>query len=370
MASEEDYYAILGVAKNASGAEVKKAYRRKAIEYHPDRNQGSKEAEEKFKEISEAYSVLSDPDKRSVYDRFGKDGLRGAGYSPHFSSVEDILSSFGSLFDDFFGFGMGGRRRSRGPQRGADLRYDLEITLAEAVQGTERELELAHPVACETCQGSGAKPGTDRRTCPRCQGTGQLIQNQGFFTLSTTCPACHGQGSIVEQPCPACNGEGRVDRVRTVTLSIPAGVDDGNRLRLSSEGEPGPRGGPPGDLYVFLHVAPDERFVRQGLDLHVEVEVDFVQAALGTSLDLTLVDGSNKKADLRRGSQPGDVIVVRGAGVPRLRGYGRGDLIAHVKVLIPTKLTAEQEQLLRDYAASRKIEVAEKRKGFFQRLKS
>jgi len=370
LANGTDYYQILGVTKNASEAEIKKAYRKLAVQYHPDRNQGSREAEEKFKEIAEAYSVVSDPDKRQIYDRYGKEGLRGAGVQPDFSSVDDILSSFGNIFGDLFGFGFSGRGRgTRGPGRGADLRYDLEISLENAVLGAERELELTHPVHCETCKGTGAKPGTEREACKHCGGTGQLIQNQGFFTMSQTCPICRGQGSMVKEPCPDCQGEGRVERKRTVNLNIPPGVDEGTRMRLSDEGEPGTRGGPPGDLYVFLHLADHELFVRQDNDLHAEMAIDFSQAVLGTTVEVPLIEGT-QKMDIPRGSQPGDLLMIRGAGVPRLRGYGRGDLIVHIKVEIPRKLKEPQEKLIREYAELSKVDVAKKRKGFFQRLKT
>lgn len=367
--ADRAYYDILGVGPEASEAEIKKAYRRLAVEYHPDRNQGSKEAEEKFKNLAEAYSVLSNPDKRRLYDQFGKDGLKGAGFSPGFSSVEDIFSSFGSIFEDFFGFGFGGGRAGRGRravQRGADLRYDLEITFEEAVLGAERTITVDKPVPCEKCGGSGAAPGSGKTACPRCGGTGQFTQAQGFFTIATTCPQCRGEGQIIETPCSQCHGSGLEQQERELELNIPAGVDDGTRMRLSGEGEAGPRGGMPGDLYVFLHVRPNENFVRDGSDLHTEVEIDFAQAALGTKMEVPLVEGS-KEIEIKRGTQPGERIVVRGEGVPRLRGYGRGDLVIHVDVSIPTRLSAEQEDLLRQYAASTEKKVKKKKKGIFGR---
>jgi molecular chaperone DnaJ len=363
-----DYYQILGVAKNASDGDIKKAYRRLAVEYHPDRNQGSKEAEEKFKEVAEAYSVLSDPDKRAIYDRYGADGLKGAGFSPGFQSVEDIFQSFGSIFGDLFGFGsFGGRQRRRsGPQRGSDLRYDIEIPLKEAVLGAEREIALDIPTQCDECHGSGAAAGTSRTTCPRCHGSGAIMQNQGFFTLTTTCPNCRGAGSVIEKPCPRCHGAGKVEKRRTVTLSIPPGVDDGTRMRLSGEGDAGSLGGSPGDLYVVLHVMPDEHFVRDGQHLHVEYEIDFTQAILGASIEIEVLDGS-KVIEVPAGTQPGDELVIRGAGVPHLRGHGRGNVIVHLKVVLPKKLTEQQEELLREYAAHAKNDVNKKRKGIFQR---
>jgi molecular chaperone DnaJ len=370
VANDQDYYQILELTKNATGPEIKKAYRKLAVEFHPDRNEGSKEAEEKFKEIAEAYQVLSDPEKRQLYDQYGRDGLRGAGYQPGFSSVDDILSSFGSIFGDLFGFGFSGSRGGSrgGPMRGADLRYDLQIPFEQAVLGAEHEIELDHPVACEVCSGTGAKDGTAKTTCAQCRGTGQVVRSQGFFTMASTCPICSGLGEVIETPCEACQGEGRVPKQRQLSLTIPAGVDDGTRMRLSTEGEPGARGGPPGDLYVFLHVQPHDKLVRDGTDLHTEAPIDMVQAVLGTTVEIPLIEGS-KEIDVPRGSQPGDTIVMHGAGVPRLRGYGRGDLIVHLRVSIPKKLDETQDRLLREYAELSELKVATKRKGFFQRLK-
>jgi molecular chaperone DnaJ len=371
---DRDYYEILGVDRNASDAEIKKAYRRLAVKYHPDRNDGSKEAEEKFKELAEAYSVLTDSQKRSLYDRFGKDGLKGAGFSPGFSSVDDILSNFGSIFGDLFGFGFGGGTRGRrrnGPMQGADLRYDLEIPFDEAILGVEREINLTHAVQCSTCNGSGAQPGTGKNTCKQCQGRGQIMQSQGFFTISTTCPICRGEGQVIESPCKDCGGSGLTEKDRKVTLTIPAGVDDGTRMRLNGEGEGGLRGGPPGDLYVILHVLPHKRFVRDGYDLHIEQEIDFIQAILGTSLTVPLIDGEDGETDVEvsSGTQPADRTVLRGLGVPHIRGRGKGNLIVHWKVKIPKKLKRDQEDLLRQYAETADIEVNEK-KGLFKRSKA
>lgn len=369
MAVNQDYYEILGVSKNATDGEIKKAYRNLAVKFHPDHNEGSREAEERFKEIAEAYQVLSDSDKRKLYDQFGRDGLRGAGYQPGFSSVEDIFASFGSIFGDLFGFGFGRPQRSRtGPVRGADLRFDLEVSLEEAVLGVERQIDVEHPALCDVCRGSGLKAGTEKRTCPRCGGSGQVVQSHGLFTMATTCSYCRGQGQIIETPCEACGGEGRVAMLRKLSITIPPGVDDGNRLRLSGQGEPGARGGPPGDLWIFLSVKPHERLVRDGYDLHTETAVDFVQAALGASAEVALIEGA-REIDIPRGSQPGDTIVIRGGGVPRRQGYGRGDLIVHLKVQIPKTLDETQERMLREYAEISGLKVAKKRKGFFQRIK-
>lgn len=359
---EQDYYQVLGVAHDATPEEIKKAYRRLAIKYHPDHNQGSREAEEKFKDISEAYGVLSDPEKRRLYDNYGHAGLRGAGYSPNFTSVEDIFSSFGSIFEDLFGFGS--RARRGGPQRGADLRYDMTISLVEAVKGSERELELKLPAICETCSGSGAAPGSHRAACSRCGGRGQILQSQGFFAIATPCPFCRGQGSTVDRPCTDCRGSGRREKLRRLQVRIPPGVDEGTRIRLSKEGEIGEHGGPAGDLYVVLHLDMDERFKRDGLHLHTEVSVDFAQAALGAIIEVPLVDGT-REIEVRPGTQPGDTVVVKGEGVPRLHGHGRGDLYVHLRVTIPRKLNAEQEALLRQYAEISGLRAKPKKRGIF-----
>jgi molecular chaperone DnaJ len=366
VASDVDYYGRLEVSRDASETDIKKAYKRLAFRYHPDQNAGSKEAEEKFKEIAEAYAVLSDPEKRKLYDTYGADGLRGAGFSPGFASVEEIFSNFGSIFDDLFGFGFGGRRPRGGAQRGADLRYDLQIPFHEAVLGAQREIEINHPAPCETCQGSGAAPGTGKKTCPRCRGTGQQVLRQGLFSIGTTCPVCHGAGQLVDTPCPTCRGTCVTERTRAVTLTIPPGVDDGTRMRLTGEGEPGRKGGPAGDLYVFVRVAEDERFDRDGWDLHTEVELSFLQAVLGSEVEIPLIRGT-KTVGVPRGTQPGDTLVLRGEGVPHLRGYGTGDLIVHLKVTLPKQLTREQEELLRRYAEIEGTKVSKKKKGLFSR---
>jgi molecular chaperone DnaJ len=361
--SSDDYYQILGIPKNASDSEIKKTYRKLAIQYHPDRNEGKKEAEEKFKEIAEAYGVLSDPSKRQLYDQFGKDGLRGAGFSTGFSSVEDIFSSFGSIFEDFFGFNTRPRQRQ---DRGSDLRYDLEITFREAVLGAQKEIQIPLQATCEPCQGSGSSPGTKKRVCPRCQGTGSQTLNQGFFMIATTCSVCHGKGEIIDSPCPTCRGSGLSEKEHKVSLTIPPGVDDGTRMRLNGEGERGSGNGPPGDLYVFLHVAEDERYERDGFDLHTRLHIDFVQAILGTEVSVPLLDGECT-VTIKPGTQPGDTLVVRGAGVQHIRGRGQGDLLIHVQVDLPKKLTSEQEALLRQYAEQGNTKVSKKAKHFFSR---
>ncbi|MBW1659746.1 MAG: molecular chaperone DnaJ [Deltaproteobacteria bacterium] len=364
---ERDYYEILGVARSATQEEIKKAYRKLALKYHPDRNPDNKEAEERFKEASEAYEVLSDPEKRQIYDQFGHDGLKGTGFTG-FRGFEDIFSSFGDIFGDFFGFGA--RSRS-GPTRGDDLRYDLEITFEEAAFGKDVELEIPRTVRCETCGGTGAKPGTHPITCPACGGRGQVTRSQGFFSISTTCSTCQGTGQIIPEPCPDCGGTGRVKKKRKVALKIPAGVDTGSRLRLRGEGEAGERGGPPGDLYVVIHVKPHEFFERSGDDIYCKVPISFTTAALGGKVEVPTLEGV-ETIQIKKGTQSGEVFQLKGKGFPRLRGYGRGDEIIQVVVSVPKKLTKRQEELLREFAElekkDNKVKNLHREKGFFKKM--
>ncbi|RME52503.1 MAG: molecular chaperone DnaJ [Deltaproteobacteria bacterium] len=346
---KEDYYTILGVARNATEVEIKKAYRTLALKYHPDRNPGDAEAEKKFKAASEAYEVLSDPEKRATYDRFGHAGLQGGGFQG-FHDMNDIFESFGSIFEDIFGFSSQTRRGRGGPQRGDDLRYDLDITLEEAVLGAEKEIEVPRLVTCSTCQGSGCKSGSRPARCSNCGGRGQVFRSQGFFTISTTCPRCHGEGSLVEDPCPACRGQGMRRQFKTLSVSIPAGVDSGNRLRIAGEGNAGPHGGPPGDLYIFIRVRQHEKFHRDGKNLHFLQPISFPQAALGTELEVPTLYGT-KKITVPPGSQHGDEIRIPGAGAPSLRSRGHGDQIVHLQIVVPKKLTERQKELLHEFAA-------------------
>ncbi|RMH39801.1 MAG: molecular chaperone DnaJ [Deltaproteobacteria bacterium] len=346
-----DYYEVLGVSRDASPAEIKKAYRRLAMEYHPDRNPGDREAEEKFKEAANAYRVLSDPEQRARYDRFGPDAFTGgSGGFDGFAGVEDIFSAFGDLFGDFFG---GRRARRRGPQRGADLRVDVQISFAEAVHGADKEIEVERSVPCSTCHGSGAKPGTEPQRCGTCDGKGQVLHSQGFFVIQSTCPRCRGQGSLLTDPCPTCRGRA-VERERAkLVVNIPAGVDDGQTLRLAGKGEASPEGGPPGHLYVVLHVEPDERFVRDGDDVLTDVHISVAKAALGGTVTVpTLDDGCQGTAEveIEPGTQPGDHIVRRGQGIKRLQGRGRGDHIVRFLVDVPKKLTKRQRELFEQLA--------------------
>ncbi|NOZ88178.1 MAG: molecular chaperone DnaJ [Deltaproteobacteria bacterium] len=366
---KRDYYEILNVQRNASAREIKKAYRRLALKYHPDRNPGNKEAEEMFKEASEAYEVLSDPEKRAIYDRYGHEGLKGSGFSG-FSGMEDIFSHFGDIFSEIFGgspFGFSGSRARQG-LRGSDLRYDLTLEFEEAVFGCEKDIEVTKMVECPSCDGTGAEAGTRPIVCPTCHGTGAVVQQQGFFTLQRTCPRCHGTGTVVQNPCKNCNGSGRVEEPKIVSVKIPGGVDSGVRLRLTGEGEAGENGGRPGDLYVFITVKPDNRWRREGNDLFVEKEISFIQAILGTTIIVPTLEG-DKELDIEPGTQPGAKLVMEGAGIPFIRGYGRGNLVVELNVAIPRSLSKHEEELLREYAKDAGIEVSAKKKGFFQKIK-
>ena len=339
--SKRDYYEILGVAKNAGDQQIKSAYRKLALQYHPDRNQGNKDAEEKFKEAAEAYAILSDGDKRARYDRFGHAGVSsqaGAGFDPStFAGFEDI---FGGIFGDFFG---GGRRG--GPERGSDLRYDLEITFEESARGVETTVDIPRLETCETCQGSGAAPGTSPTTCPQCQGRGQQRFQQGFFTVARTCSRCHGSGRVIAKPCVTCKGEGRTTKQRKLTVKIPAGIADGQRLRISGEGEGGAQNGPPGDLYVFIEVAPHAFFRRDGNNIACEIPLNFTTLALGGSIEVPTLDG-HESFKVPEGTQSGASFRLRGKGMPDVSGRGRGDLFFTVQAVTPKKLNKEQRAAL------------------------
>jgi molecular chaperone DnaJ len=355
--SKRDYYEILGVAKTASETEIKSSYRKLALKFHPDRNPGDKEAEEKFKEAAEAYAVLADTDKRHMYDRFGHAGLGGAatgGFDPTvFTGFEDILGGLGDIFgigDIFGGGGPGGRRRA-GPQRGADLRYDLEISFEESAKGAETSIQIPRHETCDTCKGSGAAPDSKTSTCTQCQGRGQLRYQQGFFTVARTCGTCRGTGSVISKPCATCRGAGRVQKERKITVRIPAGIATGQRLRLSGEGEAGPSGGPSGDLYVVIHVQEHEFFQRENNDLHCEVPVNFTTVALGGEIRIPTLDG-DEPFTVPEGTESGTTFRLRGRGMPDVSGRGKGDMLVTVRVVTPRKLTKEQKKLLEQLAAS------------------
>lgn len=362
----KSYYEILGVNKDASAEAIKKAYRKQAMKYHPDRNQGDSAAEEKFKEAAEAYEVLSDLQKRQIYDAYGKEGLKNSGYSGPGNS-EDIFSHINDLFGDMFGFGGGGRGRRRdpnGPVQGEDLRYDIRISFMEAVHGVNRQVEVTKRETCWTCEGSGARPGHKPQVCPTCQGRGQVIRSQGFFQVSTTCPRCNGAGQVITDPCNDCHGEGLINRNKKVSIRIPAGVDTGSRMRLSGEGEGGRRGGPSGDLYVVIHVDEHEHFQRDGQTIYLRLPVSMVRAALGCEADVPTIHGS-AKLKIPAGAQSGERFTLRGEGVPSLRGSGKGDMVVEIQVQTPTKLTKEQNELLREFDELSKEREEE---GFFARL--
>lgn len=345
---KRDYYEVLGVSRESGEEELKKAYRKLALKYHPDRNPGSKEAEENFKEAAEAYEVLRDSQKRRVYDAYGHEGLRGTGFSG-FRGFEDIFSSFGDIFQEFFSFGFGGAGRPRTAARpGDDLLYDLTLTFEEAVFGTEKEVQIDTMLACGACEGTGAEPGSRESICPICQGSGQVVQTQGFFRISTSCARCQGTGRVLVSPCKKCQGQGRLRDKRKVQVKVPAGVDAGTRLRLRGEGESGYRKGQPGDLYVRLNVKPHEFFDRDGDNLYGKVSISFVQAIVGDQIEVPTLEGA-KTVRIEPGTQPGSVIRFAGEGVPRLRGYGRGDLFIEVEVKIPRHITPRQEEILREF---------------------
>ncbi len=346
--AKRDYYEVLGISRDASDADIKKSYRRLAMKYHPDRNPDDADSEERFKEASEAYEVLTDSEKRQVYDQLGHAGLEGAGgMDGGFSG-----SSFSDIFSDVFGDIFGGGGRGRGSvQRGADLRYGLELDLEQAVRGDSVEIQVPVLTNCEVCSGSGAKPGTNPTTCPDCGGAGQIRVAQGFFSLQQTCPRCRGSGQIISDPCSPCGGRGRVEKRKTLSVRIPAGVDNGDRIRLAGEGEAGIGGGPPGDLYVQMEVREHPIFVRDGANLYCEVPIGFVDAALGGELEVPTLDG-RVKLKIPAETQTGKMFRLRGKGVKPVRGGSVGDLLCRVMVETPVKLSDKQKQLLRDFRAS------------------
>lgn len=378
--SKGDYYEVLGVSKNATPEEIKRAYRRLALKHHPDKNPANhKEAEEKFKEICEAYEVLSDSQKRQTYDQFGHEGLRGAfkgaGFDwsdfTHFSDLEDIFGGFEDIFSSFGidlgGFGGFGRRRT-GPQRGASLKVEVEISLQEAAGGTEKVVRVARPETCNVCKGQGAKPGTKKVSCPQCQGTGQVRTMGGFFVISRTCSLCGGEGKVIQTPCSKCQGTGRVKQERKIHIKIPAGVDTGLRLRIAGEGEAGIRAGRPGDLYVDIYVKADEMFQRHDNDLICEVPISFAQATLGAEVEVPTLNG---KAKMRvpAGTQSGKHFRLKEKGIPDLHGYSRGDELVKVVVETPTGLNAKQKKLLQEFARECGENVNPISRSFMEKVK-
>jgi molecular chaperone DnaJ len=368
---QRDYYDVLGVPRSADQAEVKRAFRKLAMEYHPDRN-SAPDAAEKFKEINQAYEVLGDEQKRAMYDRFGHAGVDGRGAGAGGFDGFTHFEGFGDIFDAFFG-GGGRRGGRRGPQRGSDLRYNLRLTFEEAVFGCEKEIEYQRLERCETCAGSGSEPGTNPVVCPECNGVGEIRRAQqsffGRFVNVMTCPRCQGEGRVVTNPCAGCRGTGRTRETRRVVVKVPAGVEDGSQIRLSGEGEAGPRGGEAGSLYVALNVEPHERFQRAGDHIVLELPVNIAQAALGAEVTIPTLDGE-MQLEVPAGTQSGEDFVIRGKGVPRLRGGGRGDMIVRVTVVVPEELTDEQRRLLEELAETMGTPVLPKRqKGLFERIR-
>jgi len=360
--TKRDYYEILGVNKNASKAEIKKAYRKLALKYHPDKNP-DKDAEERFKEISEAYAVLYDDDKRGMYDQFGHAGIdqrynyedifRGADFSDIFRGMGfDFGFSFDDIFERFFGHRMGFDRETSRRRRGKDLRYNIGISLEDAYNGLETEIDIPRTETCNTCNGSGAKPGTNPKKCPQCDGTGQLKQSRrtafGMFTQISTCPKCHGQGTTIEEYCPKCNGKGTIQKTRSIELKIPRGVDDGSQLRLPGEGEAGDVGGSSGDLYVVINIKKHPKYNRRGKDLHIVREISFPEATLGTKIEVKTLDGGVEKLRILEGTQNGDIFKVNKKGMPSLHGRGYGDLYLEVRVTTPKKLSRKAKKLLEE----------------------
>lgn len=373
--SKRDYYEVLGVHRGASDEEVKKAYRKQAVKFHPDKNPGDKTAEEKFKEIGEAYEVLGDPQKRAAYDQYGhaafdarsRAGARGGGFGGFHDPFEIFREVFsgGGIFDDLFG---SGRRDPTAPQRGADLRYDLEISLEEAAHGCEKEIQVSKLERCDHCQGSGQEQDSKTVVCPTCHGRGQVVSSRGIFSIAQTCSRCEGSGRMIEKPCRSCRGAGRRERTSPVRFKIPAGVDTGTRLRSAGNGEAGTRGGPPGDLYVVLHVRAHEIFQRDGDDLLCEVPVSFVHATLGAEVEIPTLSGK-AMIKIPPGTQTGTIFRVRGKGLRSLQGYGTGDLHARVVVEVPTRLNATQKAKLQEFAELCDDSVNPISRGFFAKAK-
>jgi molecular chaperone DnaJ len=374
--AKRDYYEVLGVARDATEEDIKKAYRKLALKYHPDKNQGDKAAEEKFKELGEAYEALSDPQKRAAYDQYGHAAFdprtRGAGrayggFHDPFEIFREVFGGMGggSIFDEFFGTGP---RDPTGPERGSDLRYDMELTFEEAAFGVEKEISVTKLDACESCQGTGRTAESKVRVCPTCGGRGQVLRSGGIFSIAQTCPRCEGAGRTIENPCRTCRGAGRRERTSKIKIRVPAGVDTGARLRSPGHGEAGVRGGPSGDLYVVVHVKPHDIFQRDGDDLYCEVPVSFVQAALGAEIEVPTLNGPGQ-LHVPAGTQPGTVFALRGKGIKNVQGYGHGDLHVRVNVEVPARLNAAQKAKLQEFAALCDKSVNPISESFFEKAK-
>src|SRR3974390_211797 len=367
--SKRDYYEVLGVSRTCSEAELKSAFRKLAMQHHPDSNPGDGECEHRFKEINEAYDVLKDGDKRAAYDRFGHAAFEHGGMAGGHGFGADFAHSFADIFDDLFGMGGGRRGRTQGRERGSDLRYNMEISLEEAYAGKTAQIRIPTSVTCESCSGTGAKAGSKPKSCAACGGAGKVRHAQGFFTLERTCPACHGQGQVIENPCPSCTGAGRITRERTLSVNIPAGVEDGTRIRLAGEGEAGLRGGPTGDLYIFLSLTPHEFFQRDGADLHCRVPISMVTAALGGEFEVPTIDKGKTKVKIPSGTQSGRRFRIASKGMPVLRSRQTGDMYVQVVVETPQNLTKKQQELLAEFEKLSSGATQPEAAGFFAKVK-
>ena len=377
--AKRDYYEVLGLSRSANEQDIKSAFRKLAKQHHPDRNPGDKESEIKFKEVNEAYQTLSDPQKRAAYDQFGHAAFEG-GFGGGQGFGQDFSSSMSDIFEDLFGEFMGGRRgasagasgaRSRSTrERGDDLRYNMEITLTEAYAGKNAQIRVPTSVACDTCSGTGARAGTKPTACTTCGGAGKVRASQGFFTIERTCPSCHGRGDMIEHPCTVCMGTGRITKERTLSVNIPPGVEDGTRIRLAGEGEAGLRGGPPGDLYIFLSIKPHEFFQRDGADLYCRVPISMVTAALGGSMEVPTVDGGRTRVRIPEGSESGKQFRLKSKGMPILRSKSTGDMYIQIEVETPKNLTRRQRDLLEEFEKISNKETNPESAGFFSKVAS
>lgn len=382
-----EYYDLLGVSKNATEGEIKKAYRKMALKYHPDKNQGDEAAAAKFKEISEAYEVLSDDSKRKMYDQFGKEGVRGSGMGggpggPGFSSMEEALRTFmgafggsggagggGSIFDSFFGF-EGGQGEGAFAKQGASKKIQITVTFDEAAKGVQKEVAITNYANCTTCDGSGAASKDDLKSCSMCNGSGHLQQTRGFFSMTSTCPNCHGSGTMIANPCNSCHGSGKTKKKQNVKVNIPAGIDNGMRMKMGGFGDAGENGGPPGDLYVYVQVKPHDVFKREGDDVILNLPISFIDASLGAKKEIPTLSGSTYRLTIPDGTQPGKVLRVKGQGFPNVHGNGKGDLLIQVQVETPVNLSSEQKSILTQFADTERPQNSPKSKSFFDKIKS